>query len=198
MRRLALAVVMLVALTTPIQAQDALPAFSEGLAAYESGDYAAAVRVWRIHAARGEAKAQYNLGVMYDNGKGVPEDNAEAVKWWRLSAKQGDADAQYNLGVMYDNGKGVPEDNAEAVKWWRLAAEQGNAKARNNLGYMYDEGKGVPQDYVRAHMWFNLAAAQGKEEMYRNNRNIVAERMTPAQIAEARKMAREWMKKHGQ
>ena len=68
--------------------------------------------------------------VMYDEGRGVPQDDAEAVKWYRLAAEQGNAAAQYNLGVMYDKGEGVPQDDAEAVKWYRLAAEQGAAAAQ--------------------------------------------------------------------
>ena len=59
---------------------------------------------------------QYNLGVMYNEGEGVPLDDKESVKWYRLAAEQGDAQAQSNLGVMYDNGEGVPEDDKEAVK----------------------------------------------------------------------------------
>jgi TPR repeat protein len=77
-----------------------------------------------------DAKAQYNLGAMYNNGEGVPEDDAEAVKWYRLAAEQGLASAQSRLGLMYDNGEGVSEDDAEAVKWYRLAAGQGLASAR--------------------------------------------------------------------
>ena len=64
---------------------------------------------------------------MYNNRRGVPQDDAEAVKWYRLAAEQGYAEAQSNLGVMYNNGRGVPQDDAEAVKWYRLAAEQGYA-----------------------------------------------------------------------
>ena len=63
---------------------------------------------------QGDAQAQNNLGVMYENGRGVPQDYDEAVKWYRLAAAQGDADAQNNLGVMYENGRGVPQDNEEA------------------------------------------------------------------------------------
>ena len=73
----------------------------------------------RAAAEQGDAGAQYNLGVMYDNGAGVPEDDAAAVRWYRLAAEQGLARAQNNLGVMYDNGAGVPEDDAEAVRWYR-------------------------------------------------------------------------------
>ena len=105
--------------------------------------------------------AQFSLGVMYDNGEGVPQDNAEAVKWYRLAAEQGDADAQFNLGRMYDNGEGVPQDYAEAVKWYRLAAEQGDADAQFNLGLMYEKARVVPQDYAEAVKWYRLAAEQG-------------------------------------
>ena len=92
-------------------------------------------------------------------------------------------------------GRGVPQDYAEAVKWYRLAAEQGNATAQNNLGFMHYEGRGVPQDDVQAHMWFNLAAAQGNDNAVAN-RDIAAKKMTPAQIAEAQQLAREWIAAH--
>jgi TPR repeat protein len=63
--------------------------------------------------------------------------------------------------------------------------------AQYNLGVMHNNGEGVPQDYVQAHMWWNLAAVSGDEDAI-GNRNIVAEDMTPAQLAEAQKLAREW------
>jgi len=115
-------------------------------------------------AEQGDTFAQFNLGLMYDNGEGVPQDYAEALKWFRLAAERGNVTAQYNVGVMYDNGRGVPEDDAEAVKWYRLAAEQGYAKAQGRLGSMYKQGQGVPEDYVEAYAWYNLGAAQGKQE----------------------------------
>ena len=93
--------------------------FEEAVAAYERGDYAAAYRGFRVHAEQGGAAAQFNLGLMYHHGKGVPQDYAEAVKWYRRAAEQGYPDAQYNLGFLYGNGKGVPQDYAEAVKWFR-------------------------------------------------------------------------------
>ena len=91
----------------------------------------------RARAEAGVAEAQFNLGNMYENGQGVPQDDAETVRWYRLAVDQGHADAQYNLGVMYDNGRGVPQDYAEAVRWYRLAAEQGHADAQYNLAIMY-------------------------------------------------------------
>ena len=69
-----------------------------------------------------DAEAQFNLGVMYDRGEGVPEDNAEATRWYRLAAEQGDDMAQNSIGLMYDRGDGMPEDNTEAVRWYRMAA----------------------------------------------------------------------------
>jgi TPR repeat protein len=121
----------------------------------------------------------------------VVQDYAEAVKWYRLAAAQGHAAAQSNLGTMYVNGQGVVQDYAEAVKWYRLAAAQGHAAAQSNLGTMYVNGQGVVQDYVRAHMWFNLGAVSGKAEKATSNRDSLAAKMTPAQIAEAQKIARE-------
>ena len=114
-----------------------------------------------------------------------------------LAAEQGVADAQYNIGIMYRDGLGVLQNHAEVEKWWRLAAEQGIAKAQVNLGVSYAAGEGVPQDYVTAHMWFNLAAAQGHTKA-QEGRDAVAGVMTPDQIAEAQRMAGEWMAKHPQ
>ncbi len=136
---------------------------------------------------------------MYGKGLGVPQDYADAVKWYRKAAEQGMADAQYNLGLKYDNGLGVPQDYAEALKWYRKAAEQGNASAQTNLGVMYGVGEGVPQDYVQAHVWYSLAAfsfppGEDRDRVVKN-RDIIAEKMTPAQISEAQKLAREWRPK---
>jgi TPR repeat protein len=95
---------------------------------------------------------------------------------------------------MYAKGQGVPVNYVEALKWFRLAADQGVASAQNNLGLMYANGWGVPQDYVRAHIWFNLSAAQGDQNAA-ETRDRILKRMTPAQIAEAQKLAREWQPK---
>ena len=88
----------------------------------------------------------------------------------------------------------MPQDYAAAVTWWRKAADQGLASAQYNLGVMYANGQGVPQDYIQAHMWFNLATAQNDANAAKN-RDIVAAKMAPAQIAEAQKLAREWKPK---
>ena len=107
------------------------------------------------------AEAQYSLGWMYANGKGVPRDDAEAVRWYRLAAEAGDAIAQHNLALKYKNGGGVPQDYAEAVRWFSLAAKAGLAESQSSMGTMYAEGKGVPQDYAEALKWWRLAAEAG-------------------------------------
>ena len=119
-------------------------------------------------------------------------DYGTALREWRPLAEQGNAGAQLNLGFMYDNGYGVPQNYTEAIKWYRKAAEQGNDRAQYNLGLMYDIGYGVPQDVVRAHMWYDIAGV----DVAINYRDYVAREMTPAQIAEAQKLAREWKGKH--
>ena len=120
------------------------------------------------------------------NGAGMVE-YATALREYRPLAKRGDAKAQFGLGLMYGNGEGVPQDYAEAARWYRKAAAQGHATAQYNLGLMYGNGEGVPQDYVQAHMWYNLAASifppgEDRDKAVKN-RDIVAKRMTPAQIA---------------
>jgi uncharacterized protein len=168
------------------------PAFSaDGYTAYLSDDFATALREWTPLAEEGDASAQFNLGVMYDQGQGVPEDKKTAVKWYTLSAEQGDADAesiltslakqgdvdalyaltslaekgdasaQSNLGWMYLKGYGVPQDNKTALKWYTFAAEQGFPAAQWHLGQMYYNGHVVPEDHKIAIKWYTLAAEQG-------------------------------------
>ena len=96
---------------------------------------------------------------------------------------------------MYVEGRGVPQDDAEAVRWHRRAAEQGYAVAQYNLGVMYAKGQGVGEDKVEAHMWLNLAAAQPSGEThdaFAKGRDDVAGHMTPEQVTEAKRRAREW------
>jgi TPR repeat protein len=172
-------------LAAPALAQD----FDAGLDAYLAGNYPTAIANFLPLAEQGNAIAQFALGVMYDKGEGVLQDDAEAVRWYRLAAEQGDAHAQFNLGNMYTGGRGVLQDDAEAVRWYRLAAEQGDALAQNSLGFMYDYGEGVLQDNVLAHMWYNIASANGNE-LSRESRDIITKRMTREQIADAQARAR--------
>ena len=157
---LAFAVLWLALSQAPAGAQD----FDKGLAAARAGDFATAVGEWRPLAEDGHIEAQFNLGAVYEAGRGVPEDSAEAAGWYALAAGQGHARAQYNLGVMYADGRGVPRDDARAATWMRKAAAQDHAKAQYNLGVLYQTGRGVPKDPVQARIWFDRAAANGVSE----------------------------------
>jgi len=123
-------------------------------------------------------------------------DGAEAVRLYRLAAEQGIAAARYVLGLMYASGHGVPRDYAEAIRWLRLAAAQEYGNAQYVLGLMYASGLGVPQDYVRARMWFNIAVAAGGVPNAATYRDMIAKVMTPEQIAEAQKLARECLQRN--
>src|ERR1700693_2111591 len=92
----------------------------------------------RPRAEQGNAKAQYNLGAMYANGLGVPQDYATTVSWYRRAAEQGLVEAQCKLGVMYAKGQGVPQNYAVAASWFLIAAEQGDAWAQDMLGLLYE------------------------------------------------------------
>jgi uncharacterized protein len=130
----------------------------------------------------------------YDRG-----DYATAISIYRMLANQGDPYAQRALGIMYDMGQGMRQDYTEAMKWYRRAADQGDALAQNNLGLLHFNGEGVLQNYIQAHMWLSLAAANALDKDGRDfavrNRELVASKMTPAEIAEAQKLADEWRPK---
>ena len=108
--------------------------FKVGLDAVKRDNYTAAFEEWKPLAEHGDIDSQCNLGCMYANGLGVPQDDKEAVRLYRLAVEQGHATAQSNLGASYARGKGVPQDDKEAVRLYRLADEQGNDEAQINLG----------------------------------------------------------------
>jgi TPR repeat protein len=164
-----------------------------GIAAYQRGDFASALRHFQPLAAQGNAPAQSNLGLMYEEGRGVAQNYREAVRLFRLAAIQGDSSAQSNLGVMYERGQGIARDYSEAIKWYRLAAERRNPEALFNLGVAYKEGRGLPQDRVRAHMWFNLAASLAGGDvatLAARNRDLLIKSLTREQLFLTQDMAR--------
>lgn len=159
-------------------------------------DQVQAVKWYRLAAEKGDGSAQFTLGYMYEVsfGPGVPQDYAEALKWYRLAAEQGHTSAQQRLGYMYDRGRGVAQDYAVAIEWHRLAAEQGDTSAQRTLGFSYYFGGRLPRDDVQAMKWFTLSAASGDDRTI-EERNKLAARMKPAQIAKAQKLASEWRPK---
>ena len=116
------------------------------------------------------------------------------MREWRALAEQGDADAQDFIGTLYFEGWGVPKDYTKARQWWKKAATQGSASAQSDLGLLYAKGLGGTQDLVQAYMWYSLAAGNGYE-IATGYRNDLAKQMTPAQIAEAQQLTREWKSK---
>jgi TPR repeat protein len=152
----------------------------------------------------GSAEGEDELGWFYDMGWGVPMDRARAQKLYRLAAEQGYAPAQFRVGYTY-TVKGDGQDFIEAAKWFRKAAEQGDGDAQFQLGILYYHGNGVPKDNVQAYMWFSLAAARGitgfpdlPSEDRRDWVIKLPSEMTPDQIAEAQRLAREWKPTSGQ
>ncbi|MHB1798981.1 MAG: trypsin-like peptidase domain-containing protein [Vulcanimicrobiaceae bacterium] len=134
----------------------------QGVRAALSGDYATAVAILGPLAEQGNARAQFEIGFMYSNAQGVPQDYAKALHWYHLAAAQGFAEAQYNIGVMYDQGKGVPQDEAEAIEWYSKPAARGLAQAQYNIGLAYLQGRpGIMSDYAKAFNWLSKSAAEG-------------------------------------
>ena len=163
-------------------------------AAYENKEDQTALRIARPLAEQGDARAQTVLGLIYKRGRADPQ----AGQWLRRAAMQGDGIAQFHFGIMYAEGRSVPQSYSEAVKWYRLAADQGIGQAMFNLGVLYARGEGVSASNIMAHMWFNLAAAHFSASEPRNreeavqNRDLIASKMKPDEVAKAQEKAREW------
>ena len=170
----------------------AMADYQEGRDAFDRGDYSTALKEFKILAKQNDPRGQYALAVMYDLGEGVAQNSKEAVKYYWLAAEQGFADAQNNLGVAYDQGEGVDKDFKEAMKWYLLAAERGNRDAPNNIGVLHMIGFGVPRSFVKAHTWFTIAGARDSEAI--RNKNFVAKKLTPEQLAESKRRADEWQR----
>jgi uncharacterized protein len=162
----------------------------DATAARERGDFAGALRLMRPLAEKGNATAQHNVGASYFSGEGVAKDVKEAEKWFRLAAAQGYAPAQSSLGLI----KLMSKDYAEALKWNQLAADQGYPPSQVNLAIMYFEGHGVARDPVRAHMWMHLAALQNAPNAA-GFRDEIASKLSPAQLEQSLKLAKEWKPK---
>ena len=189
--------------------------WEDATAALTQDNYETAYVLFGRRADHIPADVQFDLGRMHERAKNRRND-ARAIFWYRKAADQGHADAQLNLGLLHFEGRGTalghyksddgtwywkadPPDYREAEFWFRKAANQGNAYAQQDLGLMYVQEKVVRQDDAQAYMWLSLAAANlaGKEDRDQavKNRDIVSAKMTPAQIAEAQKLAREWKPK---
>jgi uncharacterized protein len=167
-----------------------------GQLAFQDGFYAKAVSELLPLARKGNVPAQYQIARMYHEGKGLPEDNATAFRWAHKAADQGSHDAAALLGVLYAQGQGVAKDDDLAATWFHHAAHWGNPIGQTKMGMCYLRGIGVPKDATQAYMWFDLAAAQTTGHDLTCNCHLrdtlAAMHLTPAQIADAQRLAREW------
>lgn len=152
-----LSVLMVLWLNCSVSADD----FNKGMIAAQNGDYETAMRLWTPLAERGDVAAQNNIGLMYENGEGVPQDHYTAVKWYTLAAEQGFVTSQFKLASKYILGQGVQQSDTTAFKWCKLAAEQGLAIAQYNLGAMYGNGRGTQKNQKMKIIWYTRAAEQG-------------------------------------
>lgn len=139
----------------------ALPAAAQsvraGIEAWQKGDTAGAVAIWRPLAEAGDADAAFNLGQAYRLGKGVVIDLSQAQSWLERAARKGHVDAQTTLGLLlFQNGNRV-----SAMRWLSLAAEAGEARALLMVGTALYNGDGIPQDPIKAYAYVSRAAAQG-------------------------------------
>ncbi|WP_271894229.1 tetratricopeptide repeat protein [Candidatus Phyllobacterium onerii] len=118
----------------------AIDPHDKGDVAYLAENYTEVYKVWKPLAEKGYARGQYDVGLLYANGYGMPQDNVTAAYWYRKSAEQGNSDAQRNLGLMYAKGEGVGKNYGRASEWFKKAAEQGNAEAQKYLDEMAEKG----------------------------------------------------------
>lgn len=184
-------IILAIALAFGLQ-QAATAGFAEGATAYNSKNYAVALKEIRPLAQAGNADAEHLLGLMYYMGRGVPQDYKQALEWHRKAAQKGKADAQYVVGAMYYTGNAVIQDHKQAVSWFRKAAEQGHPDAQQVLGLMYRYHiGGMPQDNVIAYMLWNLAAANGSVNAA-EQRSAVIKTMTQEQIEEGQALSSSW------
>jgi uncharacterized protein len=200
MRGIFKAALAMLSLAVSFSGPAAAGALEDGSAAFSRGDYPTAMRLIRPLAEQGVVISQRHLGDMFREGDGVAQNYDAAISWYRMATDQGDAIAQHNLGSMYEKGQGVPQNYAVAASLYRSAASRGHVMAQLALGIFYGAGIGVPTDIVQSHMWFNLSAASASKPDVRalaiQGRDAVAGQMTPAQISEAQKLAREWKPRH--
>lgn len=181
-------------------------------------NYQEAASWFRKSAEQGSADGQAAMGWLHEKGHGVLPDLLEASKWYRKAAKQGMAEAQYSLALLYHHGRGVNQNDDLAEKWYLQAAEQGHVCAQNNLGGLYEfrtltlevliktttykrgdplKDKKYERAYIEAYKWYAIAASNNLR-MAAQNRDKIEPRLTRTELAEAKKLAREWIDKHQQ
>lgn len=147
--------------------------FNKGLDAYRKKDYVTALNEWESEANLGHAGAQYGIGLIYDYGRGAPQDFRKAVDWYRKAAEQGHAGSQHNLGASYEIGQGVSKDIKKAIDWYRKSANQGYPPSLNRLGFMYSYGIGTPKNIIAAHALYSVSSMLGNRESQNEHSKVL-------------------------
>ena len=158
-----LATLMILLLSTTAFAQRTEALYRQGKDLYDAQNYKEAFPKLKAAAEKGHKKAQYRVGLCYDKGRGVAENDAQAVAWYQKSAAQGYAKAQYQLGKCYKNGEGIAKDEKKAFDLFMKAARQENADGMYQLAKCYLTGKGVAKDEVKARSWLRKAVKDEKD-----------------------------------
>ena len=185
MRTVGLLVLIALAVNPLVADQEAGPS---GQAA---GDRDSAIAHWTPLAEKGNADAQYQLGMAYYGAPGEPPDYPQAATWLQKAAEQGHAEAQYKLATMYMTSKVGPKDVHKAAEWYLKSAELGNSEAQYSIGFLYSRGAGVPKDNLLSYMWLFLSAEQGNPRGISNLKGA-EHKLTPDQIVQAKAMAEQW------
>jgi TPR repeat protein len=166
-------------------------------------DFREAMKWYQRAADQGYAEAQYLLGKVYENKEGVPYNGPEAVKWYKLAADQGFTEAQTRMCDLYATGWIVGLNPSEAWRLCLLAGNKGDMFAQYKLGMMYAKARPYHQmiwfqDPVQSYYWFTLADPSNSNTIEGPAwfRQILAQHMTPNQIAEAKRLATEWLTMH--
>jgi len=187
LRRATLAALAIMTLTTPSALADGVA----GLKAYESGDYATALKEFLPLAEAGQPSAQAAIGQMYLDGHGVPQDPAQAAIWLEKAAGGGNARARAQIGALYATGTGVQQDEMKASYWLLKAANQNVRQSQRFIAQRFYAGLGVPRDLAQSFLYAALCAKQGDPEG-QQMLNILAKEMTPAEQARAQALLQGW------
>lgn len=178
----------------------------KGIQARKDGDYQAALALLQPLANKGYPEAQYNLGIMYEQGEGVPKDYHAALHWYHQASSRGYGDASFQIGRMYVWGRGVSRDAVKADKWYMKAANQGSVEGQLTTAGIYGvyaiTRRSESEQYrIKAAKWFMIAKACGAEELNGNdqtaqNFRFLEKQMTPAEISKASHLTNEWLAGH--
>ena len=178
--------------TTPHNPPAPTGDYTKGIIAYSEKDYKTASIEFSCLAEQGLAEAQTFIGEMYYNGYDYPQNYEMALKWYKRAANQGCAKAQFSVGIMYYYGQGILQDYNKSMQWFILSAKQEYALAQSFLAGMYVVGHGAQEDFVLAYMWAEIAISNDNAEA-KSFRDLFVKEMTPEQIAQAKKLAQEWI-----